>query len=178
MGLPATQVSRLNLLHVRRGRGIDPGTANEALVDEGFAKARHVGPGDEVRILLNGKRETFRIVGIGLSPEFIFAGVAGSMPDPKSFALLWVDEDRLAASFDMQDSFNHLSVKLMPRASENDVIRELDAVLTRYGSGGAYGRAEQLSHRALSQEINEQWVFGMVCLAYSSGSSASCCMSR
>ena len=162
VGLPATQVSKLNLLHVRRGRGIDPGTANEALIDEGFAKARQVGPGDEVRILLNGKSETFRIVGIGLSPEFIFAGVAGSMPDPKSFALLWVDEDRLAASFDMQDSFNHLSVKLMPRASENDVIRELDAVLTRYGSGGAYGRAEQLSHRALSQEINQQWVFGTV----------------
>lgn len=162
VGLRAGQVARLNTLHLRRGRAIDPGVAGEALVDEGFAKARQVGPGDPVTILLNGRSETFRIVGIGLSPEFIFAGVAGSMPDPKSFALLWVDEDRLAASFDMQQSFNHMSVKLMPRASENDVIRELDALLARYGSGGAFGRGEQLSHRALAQEIDQQWVLGMV----------------
>ena len=162
VGLPAAQVSKLNTLQVRSGRPIDPAIANEALVDEGFARARHVGPGDPVTILLNGRSETFRIVGIGLSPEFIFAGVAGSMPDPKSFALLWVDEERLAASFDMQDSFNHLSIKLAPRASENDVIRQVDAVLARYGSGGAFGRAEQLSHRALNQEIEQQWVLGMV----------------
>jgi putative ABC transport system permease protein len=162
VGVPSAGPSRLNTLHVRRGREIDPAGGNEALVDEGFARARGVNPGDQVSILLNGKREDFRIVGVGLSPEFIFAGVAGFMPDPKGFALLWVDEDRLAASFDMEEAFNHVSVKLAPRASENDVIRELDAILTRYGCGGAYGRAEQLSNRALAQEMNQQQVLGMV----------------
>jgi putative ABC transport system permease protein len=162
VGVPSLGAARLNTLHVRRGREIDPAGGNEALVDEGFARARGVNPGDEVSILLNGKRENFRIVGIGLSPEFIFAGVAGFMPDPKGFALLWVDEDRLSASFDMEEAFNHVSVKLEPRASENDVIRELDAILARYGSGGAYGRAEQLSNRALAQEMNEQQVLGVV----------------
>jgi putative ABC transport system permease protein len=162
VGVPAMHASRLNALHIRRGRPLEPYGAHEALIDEGFARARQVAPGDEVAILLNGKRETFRIVGVGLSPEFIFAGAAGFMPDPKGFALLWVDEDRLAASFDMKGAFNHVSVKLMPRTSEHEVIRELDAVLARYGGGGAYGRDEQLSHRALTQEMNQQRVIGMV----------------
>ena len=52
----------------------------EALVDEGFATARHLQPGDHVAVLLNGKRTRLDIVGIGLSPEYINPSAERRLP--------------------------------------------------------------------------------------------------
>ncbi len=51
--------------------------ALDALVSDGFASARGLRPGDEPTALVNGKRRVLRIVGMVLSPEYIFAGMAG-----------------------------------------------------------------------------------------------------
>jgi putative ABC transport system permease protein len=40
-------------------------------------------------------------------------------------------------------------------ASEADVIERLDLLLERYGGLGAYGRADQVSHRFISDEISQ-----------------------
>jgi putative ABC transport system permease protein len=162
VGVPPTTGPRLNRLHIRRGRMIEPAAAIEALVDEGFANARHLVPGDQVTVLLNGRRESLRIVGIGLSPEYINPSQGGVFPDPKGFGVFWIDEERLAGAFDFRDAFNHLSVVLSPSASEPRVLAALDAQLRPYGGRGAYGRRDQISHRIVSQEMNEQRVLGTV----------------
>ncbi len=153
---------RLNRLHIRRGRMIESGAVLETLVDEGFASARHLGPGDDVTVLLNGNRQRLRIVGIGLSPEYINPSIGGAFPDPKGFGVFWIDEERLADSFDLKDAFNHLSVIAAPLASEPQLLNELDALLHPYGGRGAYGRRDQTSDRIVSQEMNQQRVLGTV----------------
>ena len=70
------------------------GNGNEALVSEGFAKARGLKPGDRIAALLNGKREALPIVGIVLSPEYIFASRGGGMPDTTGFGVFWMDRER------------------------------------------------------------------------------------
>jgi len=55
-----------------------------------------------------------------------------------------------------------VALRLGHGASERAAIAAVDRVLERYGSTGAHGRDEQVSHRALSQEIGEQKVFGIV----------------
>jgi putative ABC transport system permease protein len=153
---------RLNRLHIRRGRMIESGATLETLVDEGFATARHLGPGDEVTVLLNGIRQRLKIVGIGLSPEYINPSVGGAFPDPNGLGVFWIDEERLADSFDLKDAFNHLSVIAAPAASEPQLLNDLDALLHAYGGRGAYGRRDQTSDRIVSQEMNEQRVLGTV----------------
>ena len=162
VGVSPTVRPRLNRLHIRRGRMIEPGATLEALVDEGFADARHLGPGSDVTVLLNGVRERIRIVGIGLSPEYINPSQGGAFPDPRGLGVFWVDEERLASAFDLKDAFNHLSVVLAPSASEPQVLEALDTLLRPYGGRGAYGRRDQISHRIVTQEMNEQRVLGTV----------------
>ncbi len=156
IGLSNGSQPGLNHLTLRQGRFPERGKRNEALVSEGFAKAHALRPGDTVAALLNGKREPLEIVGIVLSPEYIFASRGGDLPDDKGFGVFWMEHERLASAFDMEGAFNHAALSLSPGASEAAVIDALDRLLEPYGSLNAHGRKEQSSHRILDQEINQQ----------------------
>jgi putative ABC transport system permease protein len=161
IALPERGEPQINKLTLMAGRRIDAPDSNQVLVSEAFAAARGLKPGNHVVALLNGKRERLEIVGIALSPEYIFAGRAG-LADDKSFGIFWMGRERLAAAYNMEGAFNHAALRLARDASQEAVIDELDRLLGNYGATGAYGRDEQFSHRALTQEINEQKVFGIV----------------
>jgi putative ABC transport system permease protein len=156
IGLESHRQPGLNRLFLRHGRLPEAGKKNEALVSEGFSKARGLKLGDRIAALLNGKREELEIVGIVLSPEYIFASRGGEIPDDKGFGVFWMERERLGSAFDMEGAFNRVSLSLAPGASEAAVIDALDRLLEPYGSLNAYGRKDQNSHRILSQEINQQ----------------------
>ncbi len=156
IGLESSRQPSLNRLFLRQGRMPEAARRNEALVSEGFAKARGLKTGDRIAALLNGKREELEIVGIVLTPEYIFASRGGEIPDDKGFGVFWMERERLASAFDMEGAFNRVSLTLAPGASEAAAIDALDRLLEPYGSLSAYGRKDQNSHRILSQEINQQ----------------------
>ena len=162
VALPLPAETRLNRLVIRRGRAPEPGAAGEVVVSEGFAATRGLQPGDTFTALIHGKRQALRIVGIGLSPEYIYATRGGAFPDDRSFGVLWIGGRELAAATNMEGAFNHVSIRLAPGASERAVIDGVDRLLAPYGGRNAYGRDEQLSHRILSQEINQWKVIGTV----------------
>jgi putative ABC transport system permease protein len=153
--------AQVNRLTLRQGRWPEP-ESQEVLINEGFARARLVKPGDMVSAIIRGRDQTLTIVGIANSPEYILGAVEGAMPDDRSLALIWMDEKRLEAALDMRASFNSLVVTLADDAQPDAVIAALDQLLAPYGSRGAYSRNEQASHRALNQEIGELKVFGTV----------------
>ncbi len=144
IGVDLRQPPRMNQVTVRSGRVLAPpgagqgrsDSAIDALVSEGFARVRGLHPGDELIALVNGKRRTLRIVGTALSPEYIFAGLAG-MPDLRGFGVFWVDREALAAAYDMQGAFNRVAVKLAPQASEPAVLDALSRLLAPYGGRDA-----------------------------------------
>ena len=163
LGMDALAPQRLNKVNLRSGRmiGERPAGGMEALVSEGFAAARKLKPGDRVDALINGTREELLIVGIALSPEYIFAGLGGS-PDQRGFGVFWVDKRALAAAYNMEGAFNRVTVRLSPGASEGAVIDQIDRLLARYGGTSAHGRDLQMSHATLSSEITQQRVMGTV----------------
>jgi putative ABC transport system permease protein len=163
IGLDARAPQRLNKVHLRSGRMIEVqhNGAMEALVSEGFAVARKLKPGDRIHALINGKREALMIVGIALSPEYIFAGLGGS-PDMRGFGVFWIDRQALGAAYNMEGAFNQVAIRLAPQASEGPVIDSLDRLLAPYGGVRAHGRSEQMSHMILNSEIKEQRVLGTV----------------
>lgn len=163
IGLDARAPQRLNKVNLRRGRMVEPhrSGAIEALVSEGFAVARQLKPGDRIGALVNGKREALLVVGIALSPEYIFAGMAGS-PDQRGFGVFWVDRQALAAAYNMEGAFNQVAVRLGPGATEGPVIDHLNRLLAPFGGISAHGREQQMSHMILSSEIKEQRVLGSV----------------
>jgi putative ABC transport system permease protein len=163
IGLHSSQPQRLNLVTLRAGRlpgaGAYTGSELEALVSEGFAAAHGLRPGGQVSALINGKRRVLRITGVALSPEYIFAGLWG-MPDLRAFGVFWLDKQALAAAMNMTGAFNHVALKLAPGASRPAVVDALDRLLAPAGALPAHGRAEQVSHAMLDNEIREQRVLG------------------
>lgn len=173
IGVDRLQPPRLNQVAIDAGRGLFDQTAIDepvrdtidALVSKGFARARGLHPGDSVGALVNGRQRRLRIVGIAVSPEFVFAGLWG-MPDQRAFGIFWVDQAALAAAYDMDGAFNTLAVRLAPeasrRVSEAEVIDRLALPLARYGGATPRGRVDQTSHATLDNEIKEQRVLGTV----------------
>jgi len=160
IGLPESGARRLDRLVIRRGRAPERGAPGEVVVSEGFANTRNLGPGKSVTALINGRKEALHIVGVGLSPDYIYATRGGAFPDDRNFGVFWIARDRLAAAYNMEGAFNHATVRLMPDATERAVIDALDRLLEPYGGTNAHGRDEQLSNRILSQEINQWKVIG------------------
>ena len=166
IGLDARRPPRMNRVSVSRGRGLSGSGirsdgALEALVSEGFAEAHHLVPGDHVNALINARMRRLVIVGTALSPEFIFAGLWG-MPDTRGFGIFWVDQEALAAAYDMKGAFNRVALKLAPGASPQAAADAATRLLGRYGTREAHGRDEQTSHAMLDNEIKEQRVLGTV----------------
>ncbi len=160
IGLPDHAEPGIDRLVIRRGRAPERGAASEVVVSEGFANTRDLGPGRSVVALVNGRKESLSIVGVGLSPDYIYASRGGAFPDDRNFGVFWIARERLATAYDMEGAFNHVAVRLAPGASERAVIDALDRLLEPYGGMNAHGRDEQLSHRILSQEINQWKVIG------------------
>lgn len=155
LGIPTDGTQpELNGIQLERGRWPEPGRADEVMVLDNFAVARSLDPGDSLDVILNGSRRELRIVGTALGPEFVFAMEPGAaVPEPDSFAIIWMFEDAARAAFQMEGAFNDIVIKLQPRASEAAVLDAVDRILSPYGSFGAIGRDLQESHYFLSQEL-------------------------
>ena len=152
--LPDFGEPALNRLFLRSGRWLSPGSRGEALVSEAFAKANALQPGDTVTALLNGRRQTFRLMGIVLSPEYIFESRPGAaLPDPRTFGIFWMPYKEVATAWDLYGAFNRISLTLAPGADEKPLIAALDRLLRPYGGFGAFGRKDHPSHIRVTDEI-------------------------
>jgi putative ABC transport system permease protein len=162
VSLPRDRAVRNNDIVLRIGRLPRRGS-DEVLISENLATAHGYQPGDHVSATMNGRRRTLTIVGIALSPEFVYVlGPGQLVPDDRTFGILWFDRFTLEAAYDLKGAFNNVSIALMPNASEPEVIAETDAILSRYGSTGAHGRDDQLSHAFIQQELDQLWTMARV----------------
>jgi putative ABC transport system permease protein len=164
VSIPERRRAMLNDLYLRAGRWVEPGQSDEVIASEAFAAANSLGVGDGIGAVINGRWKRLRIVGIALSPEYVYEvrGGAAIFPDNRRFGVLWMGREALAPAFDLEGAFNDLAISLAPGASESAVIERIDRRIERYGGLGAYGRDEQISHRFLSDEIAQNRVSGTI----------------
>lgn len=154
VSLPEDRPQLLNHIFLRQGRFPEPGKATEVVLGEAFAKAHGFKPGDKVDVILRGAREQLTIVGIGLSPEYVFEARPGEvLPDSKRFGVFWMNERDLATAYDLDGAFNNVVVSLAPGASSAPVMAELDRLLEPYGGLIAYDRTDHASAKQLDDEI-------------------------
>ena len=157
VSIPERRTPMLNDLYIRQGRYIEPGKSNEVLVSEAFAKANNLKLGDNLGAVINGRWQKLQIVGIALSPEYVYAirGTGDIFPDDQRFGVLWMGREALGTAFNMDGAFNDVALTLIPRANPQEVIFQLDKLLEQYGGFGAYSKEDQISNRFLSEEITQ-----------------------
>ncbi len=144
----------LNRVFLRDGRLPNLDDRREVLLGEAFALENGLKPGDSLVAVINGRRETLVISGIGLSPEFVFEARPGeTLPDHKRFGVMWMNYRALAVAYNMDGAFNDLIIDLAPAAAPEPVIEEVDRQLAAYGGGGAYTRIDHPSAQRLDDEL-------------------------
>jgi len=163
ISLPERGRPPLNDLFLRHGRWVDPARPDEVLASEMFCEAHGFGPGDRVAALINGRRRWLTIVGIALSPEYVFAIRPGELfPDKRRYGIFWMSGTALAPAFDMEGGFNDVSIALARGAVSADVIAQVDRILEPYGGLGAVPQSQQLSGWTLENELSQLQMFGFI----------------
>jgi putative ABC transport system permease protein len=146
----------LNEVVLRRGRDLVRGRPDEVLVNEAFALAHGLDLGDMIHGNVNAKRRALRIVGIVLSPEFVYAiGPGELVPDDRHFGVIWMDREALEAAYDLKGAFNSVTLATTRFADLAAVLAGVDRILDPYGGTGAIGRADQVSDAFVDSEIRQ-----------------------
>jgi putative ABC transport system permease protein len=156
VSIPEQGEPLLNNLVLRSGRLVSLGRPDEVVLNEPFAEAHELQLGDHFKALMNGHQRTLTVVGIALSPEFIYTiGPGALMPDDKRFGVIWMGREALAAAYDLDGAFNEVSLALRHDSKPEQVIVRLDRILDGYGSHGAIERKNQISNWFLMNEIEQ-----------------------
>jgi putative ABC transport system permease protein len=154
LSLPAVGEPATNAIHLRSGRLPERDRDDEVVLLETFAAAHGLEPGHRIPAVINGKLRKLRVVGVALSPEFVYALRPGAIADdPARYAILWMNRAPLASAFQLEGAFNDVSLLLQPGASEQTVRAAVDRLLRPYGCDGAVLRKDQQSNKILTSEL-------------------------
>ena len=163
ISIPERAPAPLNDVFLRRGRWPVAGRSDEVVAGEMFCDAHGLGLGDHVAAVINGRRRNLVVVGVGLSPEYIYTVAPGEMfPDARRFGIFWMNRQGLASAFDMEGGFNEVSLSLAADASVPDVLTGLDRLLRPYGGRGAIPQSLQMSAWTLDNELTQLQTFGIL----------------
>jgi putative ABC transport system permease protein len=163
VSLSAAHRPALNDLYLRQGRWIEPDRPDEVLANEAFCRAHHFEPGARIAAIVNGRRRWLTIVGVALSPEYVFTIRPGEMiPDDRRYGIFWMERRALASAFNMEGGFNDVVIALEPQASADAVLAAVDHLLDPYGGRGAIPRSRQHSAWTLENELKQLQTFGFI----------------
>lgn len=163
LSLPAQDAGGINRLVLRQGHWPHTEQPQEVLLLEGFAKAHGLKVGDEVQALIQGVQHPLSVVGMAISPEFIYAISPGELvPDPAGFGVIWMHRQALAGATDMVGAFNQALMLQSATQPEQAILRAVDHALQPYGSTGAFPQREQVSDKMLDSEIKQLAVMARV----------------
>ena len=116
-------------MFIKRGRLPNPDRHGEVLASDAFVEANSLDLGDSVKAVMNGRLQELQIVGVALSPEYVFQVRGGDLlPDDQRFGVFWMAQRQMEAAFDMDGAFNNVSLRLLRGASEAEVIQQLDQI--------------------------------------------------
>jgi putative ABC transport system permease protein len=161
VSISAADDAGLNAVHLRAGRLPAPDRPDEVVASEIFAEKNGLVTGDSVAAVINGRWRPLAIVGIGLSPEYIYElGPGQVFPDNRRFGVLWMQRDALGAAFDLTGAFNDVTLTLEPGTDVASVVSAVDRLLGPWGGSGAFPRDDQLSHELLTAELEQHRVTG------------------
>ena len=125
-------------------------------MSESFAAAHGLGPGERLNALVGGRSRELVVVGVALSPEYVYALGPGMIaPDDRRFGVFWIGRGLAEAALDAPGEFNDAGVRLDAGAPAGDVAREIQALLRPYGTADVHGRDRQPSHAFVSGMLHQ-----------------------
>jgi putative ABC transport system permease protein len=164
VSVPDEGGSFLNGVVVRSGSYFEPGSQNEVILSEQFAVANGLNVGDTIKVTADGKKHTLKIIGLGLSPEYVYIirSVQELVPSPERFGILWVTDDFAESALSMDAACNSIIGSVENEDQLDAILDSAENILDTYGIFAKTKRENQLSNRFLSDEITNLGVVSRV----------------
>lgn len=155
ISMPDSPRPVLNDLCLLSGRYFEEGVQTEVILSKAFADANRLKPRDSVQASINNKKHTLRVVGIGLSPEYVYTvrNIQELVPSPERFGILWVPQKFAETALDMQEACNDIVGTVDDPEKLEEILDTAEEVLEPYGVFTTIKREEQISNKLLSDEI-------------------------
>ena len=154
----------LNSVVVVKGKFFDAGSQDEVIISEQFALANNLGVGDNLKVTADGKKHTLKIIGYGLSPEYVYIirNIQELMPNPAKFGILWVTDDFAESALNMEAECNSIIGSVENEDMLDLILDTAENQLDSYGIFAKTKREDQVSNRLLSDEIKNLGVIARV----------------
>lgn len=155
VSIDTSQSPLVNDVLLKEGRPLEDNSLN-LWVDNKFFEANALELNQDLQIIAEGKKKTFRVTGMGQCPEFIYAMRTTSdlFPNPQTFGIGYVPLEVMQNLFKEKTSANNLVFTLEPDFSFDEVKASLESELKPYGLKSIYPRKDQTSHVLLAQELS------------------------
>lgn len=156
ISLSGTDSTTINGIVMSRGTGFSDGRLEEVIVNDKFAQARGILPGQTIHVVLNDRRQELHVVGTAISSEFVYLiGPGGLVPDPDNYGVFYVKQRFAEEVLDFDGACNQIVGLLTPEARDRPaaVLDAIEQLLAPYGVFSSTARAEQASHQILEGEL-------------------------
>jgi putative ABC transport system permease protein len=119
IGLPQNSHPTVDDVLVLSGRYFQPGDRKVTLIETHFAETYHLGPGDTVYPIIDGKEEPVKVIGVVASPEYLIVSPDKQeiIPTARTFAVLFMPSDELHKMLALDNTVNNVVVRFKPNAS-------------------------------------------------------------
>ncbi|MFP4191488.1 MAG: FtsX-like permease family protein [Candidatus Hydrogenedentota bacterium] len=164
ISMPDRRDPVLNDVHLVRGRYFDEGSPNQTILSKQFAEANDIEVGDTVSVLVENRRHNIHVVGVGMSPEYVYMipGLQSLYPIPERFGVLWVPESFTDMAMDMRGASNDIVGTVDEPRELGRILDRIDAMLDGYGVHAMTKAEDQMSNMIVSQEIKQLRVMARV----------------
>ncbi|MFM1921348.1 MAG: hypothetical protein RLZZ303_2982 [Candidatus Hydrogenedentota bacterium] len=164
ISMPVPRREVINDIVVTEGRYFDGATQNEVIVSERFAEANGLSVGDLVQVSVERKKYPLKIVGLGLSPEYVYMirNVQELFPAPERFGILWTPDGFIESALGMQAACNNIVGLMDDPTATTELFDHIDKAMKPYGLFAKVKQEDQISARFLADEIKGLQVSGTV----------------
>ncbi|MBM3334888.1 FtsX-like permease family protein [Candidatus Sumerlaeota bacterium] len=145
----------INNICLASGRYFSADALDEVILSDRFARANKLRPGDRIRATINTRKETLRIVGTALSPEYVYTirNTQEFIPSDRGFAILFVKQTFAEMSLDMRDACNEIVGTAGDPKQLDEIFERAREILEPYGVLATIKQSDQISNRFISDEI-------------------------
>jgi putative ABC transport system permease protein len=155
ISMPVPRREVINDIVVTQGRYFDGASTNEVIVSERFATSNGLKVGDWLQVSIERKKYPLKIIGFGLSPEYVYMirNVQELFPAPERFGILWAPDGFVESALGMQAACNNI-VGLMDDPTQTTALFDIiDKTMKPYGLMAKVKQEDQISARFLADEI-------------------------
>lgn len=153
--MPDVRKAVLNDIHIVSGHYFSNDALDEVILSDRFAKENNLGVGDTIQASMNSRKETLRIVGTALSPEYVYMirNAQEFIPNDSGFGVLYVKETFAEMLGDMGGACNEIIGTVDDREKLDVIFDRAKKMLKPYGVLATIKRHDQISNRYISDEI-------------------------